>query len=358
MIWNDSQGGMSEGSHWWLRREAAIKLANMMDDGSSKPSSDVAVLEAGEFLLGKGGRPQHTIENLELALRKLGVALWYDEFAQEYTLKIGHEAPQEMNDEAVLELRLKLQRQWELGPPRVVDWLRAIALQDRRHPMREYLDGLKWDGKPRIDAWLSTYLGAKETPYTREVGRLVLLAAVARVRQPGCKFDEMMILEGALAPLLPKVLRLLAGNGNWFADSAPIAGSGMSFNKSIIGKWIVVDTGLHELKRRDARLIHILLSSSQDRIRVTSRHLGSRLQDYPRQCILMGTTDEKRYLKKANRRFWPVETGKLEAYRLATERNQLWAEAAQRQAAGESIRMDESLWAVAAIEQEKRRLPE
>lgn len=348
MIWNDSQGGMSEGSHWWLRREAAIKLANMMDDGSSKPSSDVAVLDAG-------GKPQPTIESLELALRKLGVALWYDEFAGKNMLQRWHAEPRALDDNALRELRSELQDRFRSRA--LVRRLMTLAEMNKRHPVLEYLHGLRWDGVPRVDAWLSTYLGAKETPYTREVGRLVLLAAVARVRQPGCKFDEMVILEGALAPLLPKVLGYLAGNGNWFADSAPIAGSGMSFNKSIIGKWIVVDTRLHELKRRDARSIHILLSSSQDRIRVTSRHLGSRLEDYPRQCILMGTTDEKRYLKEANRRFWPVETGKLEVYRLATERNQLWAEAAQRQAAGESIRMDQSLWATAAIEQEKRRIP-
>ena len=62
-------------------------------------------------------------------------------------------------------------------------------------PVRDYLDGLQWDGKPRIDSWLIDYGGAEDTEYTRAVSALMLIAAVRRVRQPGCKFDEMVVIE-------------------------------------------------------------------------------------------------------------------------------------------------------------------
>ena len=343
-------GGESERPRWWLRREAMIYMHNMLHDESSEPASGAAVPEAGD-----NGKPEKSPGNLRVALGKLGVALWYDELAQRPMVDGLGVHSRELDDAGMRDLWLRLEE--ECGQPwgygKLVRFLLAMAEEAKVHPVREYLAGLNWDGVPRLDAWLSTYLGAKDTPYTREVGRCVLLAAVARVRQPGCKFDEMMILEGHNGVALSLVVRFLISKDKWFAESAPIAARGTGATKTILGKWIFVDTLLHSVKRSDPESLHSLLSRSQDRIRV-----GSRLKDYPRQCIFIGTTSEKTYLKEANRRFWPVETGNINPSRLANDHNQLWAEAAHRQGAGESICMDESVWAAAAIEQEKRRIPE
>jgi len=343
MILNEFQGGESERPRWWLRREVLIQLANMLNDESGQD----------EFVMDGNGKPAKSPANLCAALQRWGVELWYDELAERHMVDGLRGHGPELSDAAMRELWLRLEeecgQQWSLG--KLVRFLLTLAEKNKRHPVREYLAGLKWDGVSRLDAWLSTYLGAKDTPYTREVGRCVLLAAVARVRQPGCKFDEMMILEGHNGVALSLVVRFLISKENWFAENAPIAARGMGATKTILGKWIFVDTLLHSVKRSDPESLHSLLSRSQDRIRV-----GSRLKDYPRQCIFIGTTSEKTYLKEANRRFWPVETGNLNPSRLANDHNQLWAEAAHRQDTGESIRMDESVWAAAAIEQDKRRI--
>lgn len=231
-------------------------------------------------------------------------------------------------------------------------YLLTLADEKKRHPVREYLDGLTWDGVHRVDAWLSTYLGADATPYTREVGRCVLTGAVARVRQPGCKFDEMMILEGDDSYEMASLASALTGNPDWHTYSAALAGSVGGFVKSVAGKWIAVDMNLRQLTKSDAWKLHTRLSSSQDRIRN-----GRYLVDLPRQCILIGTTRKKKYLKKANRRFWPVEVRQIRFDAVERDRDQLWAEAALLQVAGEATwRMHESVWKLAAIEQEKRTL--
>lgn len=90
------------------------------------------------------------------------------------------------------------------------------------HPVCDYLDGLEWDGTPRLDTWLTTFGQAEDTPYTRAVGALTLLAAVRRVRQPGCKFDEMPVLESEQGKNKSSALAVLAVREDWFTDDLPL----------------------------------------------------------------------------------------------------------------------------------------
>src|SRR3954447_10745623 len=79
--------------------------------------------------------------------------------------------------------------------------VQMVAVQHPHHPVREYLDGLKWDGTPRLSAWLVTYLGVKVEPgrerYIEQVSRKTMLQPVARIYQPGCKADHLPVLRGA-----------------------------------------------------------------------------------------------------------------------------------------------------------------
>src|SRR5262249_17290502 len=89
------------------------------------------------------------------------------------------------------------------------------------HPVRDYLDGVQptWDGTKRIDTWLITYGHAADTPLNRAIGRIVLVAAVRRIRQPGAKFDEMLTLLGEQGDDKSQALEILAVRPEWFSDS-------------------------------------------------------------------------------------------------------------------------------------------
>jgi predicted P-loop ATPase len=219
--------------------------------------------------------------------------------------------------------------------------------------VREYLAGLKWDGIPRLDRWLTTYLGVEDSTYAREVGLRVLLAGVARARNPGCKFDEMMILEGAQGAKKSSALAVLAGKAEWFTDTVPLGADERRFMESVAGKWIVEASELRGMKRGEVEALKATLSRQVDRARLAYARLPV---DRPRQCILIGTTNAEEYLRdgSGNRRFWPVKVGEVKLDELVRDRDQLWAEAAHRQARGEAIHMDPAIWAAAQVEQASR----
>jgi predicted P-loop ATPase len=230
-----------------------------------------------------------------------------------------------------------------------------MARRNRRHPVREFLDDLAWDGTPRLDRWLSTYMGAKETEYTRAVGALVLVAAVRRVRKPGCKFDEMVVLEGPQGGFKSTALKVLAILEDWFSDDLPLNAKPQQFIEQTVGKWIVEAGELKGMRKGDVDSLKSCLSRQRDRSRMAFGHLPL---ERARQFVIIGTTNSDRYLKDntGNRRFWPVRVGEVKIDDLRRDREQLWAEAAAREAAGASIRLDPDLYGAASEEQARRRV--
>jgi hypothetical protein len=152
-----------------------------------------------DFARDKDGAPYKSPDNIRLALVKLGVTLRHDQFADRNLLDGLPGFAAALDDAAADRLWLQLDKRFHLAPPRELLELvlRDTARLNSFHPVRNYLDGLQWDGKPRLDTWLIDCAGAEDSPYTRAVSALLPLAAVRRVRQPGCKFDEMMVLENA-----------------------------------------------------------------------------------------------------------------------------------------------------------------
>ena len=260
-----------------------------------------------------------------------------------------------LNDAAIDRMWLAVDQRFKMLPPYdffftvVKDFARANSF----HPVRDYLAALKWDGVKRIDNWLVAYAGTKDTPYTRAVGRLMLVAAVHRVRKPGRKFDEMVLFEGPQGGLKSTLLRTLAVRDEWFSDDLPLNVDSQKFIERVRGRWIIEASELKGMKTADVEHLKAMLSRTHDRARAA---WGRVLTEMPRHCIIAGTTNDAKYFRDltGNRRFWPVAVADIDIDAIIRDRDQLWAEAAAAEARGESIRLAKELWPVASREQELR----
>jgi predicted P-loop ATPase len=155
-------------------------------------------------------------------------------------------------------------------------------------PVLDYLDGLRWDGKERVDTWLQDYCQAADTPYDRAVGRKMLLAAVRRVRKPGCKFDFIVVLEGKQGILKSSLLRVLAGEEN-FSDAEILGTRKQEQQELIQGVWIYEIGELENMYRTDVAKIKHFASKQVDSARPA---YGRHRVDRPRRCIFVGTTND------------------------------------------------------------------
>jgi predicted P-loop ATPase len=251
-----------------------------------------------------------------------------------------------------------LQRVWTHGAGRddTEDAMLAVACMCRFHPVRDWLAKLQWDGKPRLDTWLIRCFGAADNSYTQAVSSKILIAAVRRVRSPGCKFDHMLILEGAQEIGKSTCIRKLATD-EWFTDSLPAALDGKDAAIALQGVWIVEFAEIEQLIRAEVETIKAFLSRLVERYRPPySRQMVER----PRQFIPIGTTNSFDYLRDAtgNRRFWPIRCRFADLAVLLEIREQLWAEAAAREAAGETHWLDDADVKAAALNVQAERMQE
>lgn len=208
----------------------------------------------------------------------------------------------------------------------ISEGVRATAKANAYHPVREWLEGLPWDGTPRLDDWLTDYAGVAKTPYSSLIGRLFLIGMVARIYRPGCKMDTALILEGLQGEGKSTIAKALAGE--WFSDTAFVMGDKDSFI-GLRGKWAYELAELESFNRSESTRTKAFISSSTDSYRAPYDRVS---KDHPRQCVFIGTTNQYEYLKDSsgNRRYWPVLcTGELNAAGLRDMREQIFAEAVQ-----------------------------
>lgn len=251
-------------------------------------------------------------------------------------------------------LRYYLERTYGInGKDRIFDAVNVVALQNKFHPVREYLDGCAWDGVPRVETLLVDYLGAEDTAYTRAVTRKALVAAVARIYNPGCKFDYMLTLRGRQG--LGKSALIARLGGRWFSDSFTTL-QGKDAYEQVLGVWIMEVGELAGMRKAEAETIKLYISKQVDRFRPA---YGRRLQEFPRQCIFIGTTNETQFLRDAtgNRRFWVVDTPNEPTRNLWDELTPetvrcIWAEAVELYRAGEALYLPRELEAAAREVQE------
>ena len=213
--------------------------------------------------------------------------------------------PSQWTDTDDASLRYYLERVYGLqGKDRIFDAVNIVAAENTFHSVRDYLDGCTWDGVPRVETLLIDYLGAEDTPYTRAVTRKTLVAAVARIYRPGCKFDYMLTLRGRQG--LGKSALIAKLGGKWFSDSF-LTMNGKDAYEQLQGVWIMEVGELAGMRKAEAETIKLYISKQTDRFRPA---YGRRSMEFPRQCIFIGTTNETQFLRDTtgNRRFWIVDT--------------------------------------------------
>lgn len=217
-------------------------------------------------------------------------------------------------------------KEWgiEIGMSRADEIVQFIAESNAFHPVQDYLNSLKWDGVSRLDTMLEKYWGAVgNEQYLKNVGRKFMTAAVARVFSPGIKFDHIVIFEGEQASGKSTSCAILGGK--WFSDSLGDI-SGKEAIENIQGNWIIEIGELKDMNKSDINSFKEFVSKGTDRARMA---YGRKSQEFPRQCIFLGTTNNFEYLKDETgaRRFWPIETTTIDTDSLRADRDQLWAEA-------------------------------
>jgi len=298
------------------------------------------------------GNPRAVLANAEIALRasaEWAGRLAYDEFAQDVWDRQQEQYWTDVDD--LVAAKWMQHNGIFVGPAVVRQAAELAASQNSFHPVRTYLAALQWDGERRLDKWAIDYLGAEDTAYIRAVASRWLISAIARVMEPGCKADCLLVLEGEQGLLKSTALKILGGD--WFTDELAEVGS-KDAAMQLSGVWIIEIAELDSIKHRDVSRVKAYLSRTHDRFRPPYGRAVVRLA---RQTVFAATTNETEWGRDETglRRFWPVSCGTIDTAGLAATRNQLWAEALTRYRAGEVWWLDtEELTNEAKAVQEER----
>lgn len=249
------------------------------------------------------------------------------------------------NDTDDAALAVYLNRVYGLySPTKMRPAILAVAAERAYHPIREYLEHLpQWDGSPRVERLLVDYFGAEDTSYTRAVTRKTLVAAIARIYQPGTKFDSVLILNGPQGIGKSTLFSKLAGQ--WFSDSLAVTDMrDKSGPEKLQGYWILELGELAGMKKTDVETIKSFISRVDDKYRAS---YGTNVESHPRQCVIVGSTNnENGFLRDitGNRRFWPVRISgesRKHTWDITEEDiSQIWAEALVIYGRGEKLYLE------------------
>lgn len=257
--------------------------------------------------------------------------IWFDEFHKRYFTKWGDSSinghVRTWKDEVdFFRITSYLQRRWGLSKISVTQVNHATIEYANQHVKNEPLDwinSLEWDGQSRIESCFSECFGVLPSRYTYDVSKNFFLALAARINDPGCKFDNMVVLEGKQETYKSTSLAILGGS--WYASIRHQIGSPNFFN-AIQGKWLVEIAEMDSFSNSQNSAIKDFLSNPVDRFRIPYRPAT---EDFPRVCVFAGTTNQRTYLSDMTglRRFWTIATHGINLKYLKENREQLFAEA-------------------------------
>ncbi len=313
------------------------------------------------------GSPKTTMHNARLAITALGIECSYDTFHSRMLFGYHggdrqHELQSflgEVSDDGIISLRRVVSDTFAFDPrdEATRDGVKSLALEHSFDPVCDMLKEAEghWDGVERLDRMAHDHLNCDDVPLHRAMVRKWMIAAVRRARRPGCKFDNILVLESDEGWNKSSALQVLAGEGN-FSDESILGRGGREVQEHLAVCWIHESADLHGMRRADVEHIKAFASRQVDRARPA---YGRYLKEQPRHSVEGGTTNDDVYLQSqtGNRRFWPMTVRRMiDLDRLTAERLQLWGEAAAYETAGESVVLDKSLWPDAGEVQEERRI--
>ena len=293
--------------------------------------------------ISENGKALPIVTNALVALRRdanISDAFAYDEMQR--CVMLTHEIGQPLapfdvrpvGDEDITVLTEFLQKAGirRIGRDIVRDAVNVRGRELSYHPIAEWLRGLVWDGRRRVNVWMTTRLGAELNSYTQAIGQMFLISLVARIFEPGCKVDYMPVLEGPQGAMKSSACGVLGGE--FFSDNLPEIGEGKDVSQHLRGKWLIEIGEMHAMSRVESAQLKAFITRQVERYRPS---YGRMEVTEPRQCVFVGTTNKDTYLRDetGGRRFWPVKVGKIDMDGLTADRDQLFAEGVHLYHSGE-----------------------
>lgn len=293
------------------RLHRAQEEFGIIEDDSDDTTSTVDSKWMKKLKVNKSGEFDNSIPNIQLILDNdplIKGKLAYNEFSYRMMRRGAvpwnsdkRHTPWTDDDDAGL--RNYLEQIYDIHNKSKTDDAIKVTMQTHTfHPVRDYLDGLEWDGEKRLENLFVKYLGAEQSELNKMVTKIAFTAAVARIYQPGIKYDYMVTLYGSQG--LGKSMVLNRMGRQWFSDSLTSV-TGKEAFESLQGAWLIEMGELSATRKADIESTKHFISKQEDRFRVA---YGRHTEDFPRQCVFFGTTNDDSFLndRTGNRRFWPI----------------------------------------------------
>lgn len=303
--------------------------------------------------------PVKTAMNVVTVLEKLGWndLVWWDDFYQTYLTRWGvkrGQYPRRWEDRDTTNLMIALQGSLfkkGLHKSSVLDAFESFTSSRRRDEPKDWMLTLKWDETPRVKDFFVRVMATERTEFVDAVSKNFWVSLAARTLDPGCKADEMVVIEGIQGSFKSSALQLIGQR--WFSELTVSPGRYEDFVTAIQGKLLIEIPELDAFRKAEVEAIKAALSMRVDDAR---RKYGRMNIQSPRRCIFAGTTNEEEYLKDptGGRRFWPIKTGLIDLEYIAKYRDQLFAEAVHLYQTRHN--WYEVPWLLAKEEQDSRRI--